>query len=249
VNSALRLRLRPHGQPGKLIVFCGNDGSGKSTLTQAAVDRVRASGRRALEISVLDDFVRESRDFRRYAWNPPGSSGDVDLLGLSLLCAGNRLQNVRRRVLPELAAGAWVFCDRYVFTTWSEFSAFTRPQIEADVLRAVLELFPAPDLGVLVHADPQTCVSRVRARADEASKKLDVDWYAHIRDVYREVGAQNGFREICSDCEIRECERLLEEYLADVAAGTRQAALAASQSDASFHAEADRRQAPPSHAA
>jgi thymidylate kinase len=162
--SSLQLALKPHGLPGRLVVFSGVDGSSKSTLINFAVDSMKAFQKKAILIDLLDDRVRELSDFRDYCHDPLAAIQRVNLLALSLICAGSRLQNLHSRVIPALAAGFWVFCDRYIYTTWAEYLALSSPSHELEILRQVLELFPKPDLGFLPYAGAQTCIARVSER-------------------------------------------------------------------------------------
>jgi dTMP kinase len=199
VDWHLALGLLPHGLPGKLIVFCGPDGSGKSTLVKYAIEVVKDLGHEAREVDLLDDSVRSSWVFREYADRPSVAARKVDMLALGLLCAGSRLQTVRREVLPALADGTWILCDRYVFTIWAEYLAYADLSDNADVLRAALALFPRPDLGLLPFVGAETALRRVKARPEEAEKNLGVQHYQKLIPIYRSVGKCNGFNEFSTD--------------------------------------------------
>jgi len=210
----LYLPLQRHRLSGRLIVFEGADGSGKTTLVKAALDFAQTLGRRAVEVQALDDFVRFSPMMRKYAQHPADPQTTVDILALSLTCAGSRLQNTRSTVLSELALGSWVFCDRYVFTTWAEFVNLRGICPDGEVLREVLSLFPMPDLAFLAFAHAETCISRVRGRPEEVGKVFDVDYNRRLIATYRAVGAAQGFTELSTqDRSRRECEDLIADAL------------------------------------
>jgi dTMP kinase len=213
MTADLSLDLPPHDLPGRLIVFEGTDGSGKTTLTRTAVEAAGRLGRRAVEISLLANHVKDSAEFRDYSGNPEASLERVDLLALSLVCAGSRLQQVRMDVLGELIRGSWVFCDRYVFTTWAEFLALSTSGRDREALRPVLEVFPAPDLRVLAHASPELCFRRVAARPEEAFKTIGLERYAALGATYRRMAAANDFEEISSEQPFEACAAIVEELL------------------------------------
>jgi dTMP kinase len=216
----LGLGLQAHGMPGRLVVFDGTDGSGKTTLVRAAVSCAQRLGHRVVEVDLLDDFVRFSSPFRRYATDAYNSRSSVDMLALSVLCAGSRLGNARLRVLPALAAGDWVFCDRYIFTTWAEYAALSRPGDEWERLRSILQLFPRPDLAILPHASARTCIARVVSRADEADKVMEEPRIQHLIETYRAVGRANGFAEVSTESRSpEECERAVEAIVREFASG------------------------------
>ena len=212
MSTSLRLDLKPHALRGKMIIFCGADGSGKSTLIDFAFRYVTGLGKTAVNVELLDDLIKQSRAFREFARDPLAAE-DVDLLALSLVCAGNRLQNVRTLVLDELAAGSWVFCDRYIFTTWAEFLALTSDVTDREVLRAVLQLFPKPDAGFLPYADVDVCLGRVRKREEEATMVLGRDRYTNLIRTYRAVAAENDLVQICTEESQSECERVIAAHL------------------------------------
>lgn len=225
MNDSLRLPLRPHGLSGRLIVFEGADGSGKTTLAGAALGLARSMGRRVVQVEVLDDFVRYSPMMRRYAHHPSDPQPTVDILALSLACAGSRLQNARGGVLPELARGSWVFCDRYAFTTWAEFVNLRGPGKDREVLRDVLSLFPRPDLAFLAFAAAETCVSRVRGRPEESDRVFDIDHNRRLIATYRRVGVAHGFTELSTQDRPRnECEAQIGSALLQLDRGSKDGA-------------------------
>jgi thymidylate kinase len=210
---SFKLHLKPHNFSGRLIVFSGTDGSGKSTLVDFAIKQSDDLGRRAVKVELLDEFIKQSHAFREFARDPLTALPRIDLLALSLMCTGNRLQNVKTVVLDELAAGSWIFCDRYIFTTWAEFLALSQDVSDREILRAVLELFPKPNLGFLAYASVAVCLDRVRKREEEKSKVLNSHRYENLILTYRRVGAENDLLEICSEQPQTQCEQAVRDYL------------------------------------
>ena len=99
------------GARGRFISLEGGEGAGKSTQLRALANRLRSRG-----IDVL-----ETRE-------PGGSPGAEAIRALllhgpddawgpraeALLFAAARSDHVHRTILPALAAGRWVLCDRFI---------------------------------------------------------------------------------------------------------------------------------------
>jgi thymidylate kinase len=106
--------------PGKLIVFEGPDGVGKSTLARAIADAlaVRETPCELLafpgrEPDSLGHLVYQlHHDPKRFGLTaiPPAS--------LQLLHIAAHLDEIASRILPALQAGRWVVLDRFWWSTW-----------------------------------------------------------------------------------------------------------------------------------
>jgi len=97
-------------QRGRFITFEGGEGAGKTTQARLLVERLRARG--------LD--VLQTRE-------PGGSPGAEEIRGIAvsgeadrwsartetLLMYAARSDHLERTILPALAAGCWVVCDRF----------------------------------------------------------------------------------------------------------------------------------------
>lgn len=128
---------------GKLIIFEGADGIGKSSLSKEVT--------RSLEdLNVA--FVSLA-----FPGNEPGTLGalvyqihhDPNSIGLSTISAlalqtlhvAAHLDAIERKILPALEAGIWVILDRYWWSTWvygieqGISSAYLEPVIKAEQAR------------------------------------------------------------------------------------------------------------------
>jgi dTMP kinase len=186
------LGLPPHDYSGKLIIFDGIDGSGKTTLLRKAQSFASSIGKDAEVVRLIDPSLSSASSYLKYTQDPSGSVGrGVDLLGLSLVCTGFRLDCVRSTVMPKLENGAWVFCDRYVYTAWAEFIAFPYNARDCAALLDLLCLFPKPDISFLTSASAQICISRIRERESEQKKTLDQSYYENLIDIFHSVANHN----------------------------------------------------------
>ena len=100
----------------RFVTFEGLDGSGKSTQLQRASEWLRTGGLDVVSThepggTPLGGAIRGL--FLDSRWGQ--MDGTVELL----LVAASRRQHTLEVILPALARGAWVLCDRYSDSTWA----------------------------------------------------------------------------------------------------------------------------------
>lgn len=109
---------RPHR--GRLFVFEGPDGSGKTTLAQAFVQRLRSSGWSCdylafpgKEVGTLGKLVYDLH-------HDPRTAGleSVNPTSLQVLHIAAHIDAIESKILPALSAGRCVVLDRYWWSTW-----------------------------------------------------------------------------------------------------------------------------------
>jgi dTMP kinase len=106
---------------GKLIVFEGPDGVGKSRLAQETCGWLRSMGIEVVELSfpgstentlgqlVYDLHHHHSGRFHIRTMNP---------LSLQVLHIAAHIDEIERAVRPAIARGAWVVLNRFWWSTW-----------------------------------------------------------------------------------------------------------------------------------
>ena len=158
---------------GRLIVFEGGEGTGKSTQAARLADRLGAELTREPGGTPLGELVR--------GVVLDGSAGDVAPRAELLLFAAARAQHVSERILPALEAGRDVVCDRFVGSTIA-YQGYGRGLALEDVLVAS-ELATAGlrvDLTVLLDLDPTGALVRRNADADRIEAE-DLAFHERVR--------------------------------------------------------------------
>lgn len=195
-----RAPVIPFSQPdydGRLVVFEGVDGSGKSSSLALAADHLLRRGVDVVSTDLLSPECRRLPYFRAYADDPASVfTGRSDQLGVALVCLGDRIVRYRCELRRRLESGAWVLADRYVFTGLAEALAFGRPAPELAVLAQVAGLLPRPDLGFVATAGPEVVLARIRTRATDAGKVLHPSFYERAIAGFAAVGRANGLVEL-----------------------------------------------------
>ena len=162
--------------PGRFISLEGGEGVGKSTQARALVAALEARG-----LSVL--LTRE----------PGGSAGAEAIRGLllsgeadrwstraeALLFAAARADHIEKTILPALARGAWVICDRFLDSSRAYQSA-SGELSDADILtlhqigsggflpdRTLLLAMPAAEAERRAHLRDEGSADRIGGREQQ----------------------------------------------------------------------------------
>ena len=189
--------------PGRFITFEGIDGSGKSTQTKLLAARLQDEG-----FDII--LTRE----------PGGSEGaeeirDLVLQGATdrwsaeteiLLFTAARRDHIERTILPALAQGKIVICDRFADST-RMYQGISRGNLRAlvDQLHHLMSPYD-PDITILIDMDPEIGLKRAKARAtsEERFEDFGLDLQKRMRSGFLELAREfdtriavvNGNRDI-----------------------------------------------------
>jgi dTMP kinase len=167
---------------GRFVTFEGIDGAGKSTHIESLQTWLRARGREVLLTrepggSPLAERLRELVLHET-----------MDTLSETLLIFAARRDHLQRCIEPALARGAVVLCDRFTDATFAYqgagrgFDLAVLAQLEAWVQQG-----RQPDLTVWFDLPPeQAAQRRAAARAPDRFESQDAEFFARVRDGYRQ---------------------------------------------------------------
>jgi dTMP kinase len=161
---------------GRLIVFEGLDGAGKSTQLRRLAVALRARGHVCIETHEPTDGPL-GRRIREHARAGPRVTPEVECSWF----IEDRREHVRDVIEPALAAGQIALCDRYTLSTVAYQGA--RGLDWRRLLAQAEREFPLPDLVLLFEIDPSIGLARVDARGaprDQAFERVD-----YLREVAR----------------------------------------------------------------
>lgn len=96
---------------GKFITFEGVDGAGKSTHVEWFANELRSAGRPVL-VTREPGGSQLAEKLRELVLHEP-----MDALTETLIVFAARDDHLKKRILPALAAGTWVVCDRFTDAT------------------------------------------------------------------------------------------------------------------------------------
>ena len=150
----------PKGR-GLFLTFEGIDGSGKSTQCRLLAEHLRADGREVV-LTREPGGSAGAEEIRRLVLegDPDRWSAETEIL----LFTAARRDHLERTILPALAAGKVVVCDRFADST-RMYQGLSRGDLRAtvDKLHALM-IGREPDLTVLIDMDPTTGLSRAKGR-------------------------------------------------------------------------------------
>jgi dTMP kinase len=190
-------------RPGEAVLwvsFEGIEGSGKSTQVARLADTLRARG--------LDPLVTREpggtelgRRLRDLLLRP--SARPMDPTTELLLYAADRAQHMVEVVMPALAAGRIVLCDRHLDATLA-YQGYGRGLGTADILALHRRppLDRRPDLTLLLDLDPEDALPRARRRnegedLDRTEGRFEreaIEFHRRVRHGYLELAALEPHR-------------------------------------------------------
>ncbi|MBA8794020.1 dTMP kinase [Friedmanniella endophytica] len=142
---------------GLFVVFEGGDGVGKTTQVSRLVDWLAAQGRPVLRTFEPGD-TPAGRQIRALVLDP--ATGDLAPRAEALLYAADKAHHLHALVLPALARGEVVVCDRYVDSMLAYQGAgrvLDEDEVERVARWATGDL--RPHLTVLLDLDPAEAVA------------------------------------------------------------------------------------------
>src|SRR3979409_1456750 len=153
---------------GLFLTFEGPEGSGKSTQLRMLAQRLRDAGRDLLE-SQEPGGTPIGMQIRRVLLDP--ANRELCPTAELLLMFASRAQNVDQYILPALATGAIVVCDRFTDSTlvYQGIARGLGAEVVYDVDRIACRGL-LPDLTLVIDIDTETGLTRARQRNDETQE-------------------------------------------------------------------------------
>lgn len=167
---------------GKFIVLEGIDGSGISTQANLLKSYLEAEGIRTILTKEPSDgpvgaVIRQVLS---------GRLSGIDDRVLALLFAADRLDHNRNLLLPALDQGAYVVCDRYL---WSSY-AYQGIGRSLGWLEEINQFACKPDLTILIRVQPETSMQRITAGRYNTELFEKKDTLRRVLDKYLEIFAR-----------------------------------------------------------
>lgn len=212
---------------GKLIVFEGTDGSGKSTQFRLLCQALEREGRQFRRIVFPQYDQPSSALLRMYLDGEFGSHpGDVNAYAASTFYAVDRYASYKKVWGEYYRAGGLVLADRYT-TSNAVHQCCKLPQAEREeFLRWLWELeydrlgLPRPDAVLwmdmpIVHAVENLRRREADTHTDGDIHEVDTDYLSACYEAARQAAEHNGWRRIpCMDGErVRSAEEIHGEIM------------------------------------
>ena len=155
------------GRRGRLIVFEGIDGSGKTTQMRRAAQTLRERGTAVTELREPTDgrFGRQIRGLTQQLHKSRRRITPEQVEKLTDLFIGDRKENVENNILPALELGDVVLLDRYYYSTIAYQGALGG---DPEAIRRRNETFaPRPDLVLYFSLSVDEAFRRITQEPDD----------------------------------------------------------------------------------
>ena len=187
--KALKLRNNPYS--GKLIVFEGTDGAGKTTLiekTRQYLTELYGFGQ-VLTVKQPTDLSRKTKLFQKMMYCV--DHNDVDYRAVQLLTMSDRVQHGYEVIEPALKAGKTVISDRYIYTSLANMTArgYTQEKWFFEVAKTILR----PDITFLATVPPELAIERIKSRPEERDRYLDEALLRSVSENFVSMAKRAGF--------------------------------------------------------
>jgi dTMP kinase len=173
---------------GQFITFEGTEGVGKSTQLDNAATVLRDLG---IDVVVTrEPGGTPMAEAIRELLLAPREEPVNDITELLLMFAA-RAQHLHLRILPELAAGRWVLCDRFTDATFSyQGGGRGVPAATIGTLETLVQGDVRPDHVVLLDAPVETGLARAKHRGElDRFEQEAVAFFERIRQTYLDRAA------------------------------------------------------------
>jgi len=186
---------------GLFITFEGTEGCGKSTQINALAARLQDQGQQVLQTrepggTPLGEAVRNLLQH---------DEAGVDMAPETelLLFTASRAQLTRERILPAIAKGEIVLCDRFMDST-TVYQGVAR-NIDSQAVAAINRFAVGearPDLTILIDLSPEVGMARVHARCDGQLDRIEqeaIEFFQAVRAGYLKLAESEPKRFLVLD--------------------------------------------------
>jgi len=198
---------------GKFITIEGCDGSGKTTqglLLKKTFEELnipflltREPGGTYISEQIRDIILNKKN--KKMVWRTE-----------ALLYAASRSQLVGEEIIPSLAEGVHVICDRYVDSTLA-YQGYGRGLNLLELID--INFFATnglkPDLTILLDIDPGETVKRRSGREPDRLEKEEIEFHLKVREGYLKIAEKESerFRIVSANQSIEDVHKEIVELV------------------------------------
>ncbi len=167
--------------PGRFIVLEGLDGAGTTTQAHELVNFIKGMGWPVIftsepSVGPMGYVIRLMLSKRLISEQRSHVQETLSNDSTALLFAADRLDHLQHTIMPQLAEGFFVICDRYYLSSYAYQMNADRSNY--DWLRTINSRCRRPDLTLFLRTSPAVC--EVRRSKDRWYRELYEE--AHILD-------------------------------------------------------------------
>ncbi len=194
-----KLTLRNNEYPGRLIVFEGTDGAGKTTMismTEKYLSK-KLGAENVVTVKQPTDMSRKTKLFQKMMYSE--NHDEIDYRAVQLLTMSDRIQHGTEIIEPALKSGNTVICDRYIFTSLANMLArgYCNEAWFFEVAKHILR----PDVTFLAYVPPETAIARIKSRPSERDRYLNEQLLINVSKQFSDMAERESFTVLDTTCE------------------------------------------------
>lgn len=207
--------LTPNTYKGKLIVFEGTDGAGKTTLINLTYKYLKEKypEKEIILLKQPTNEARNSRLFQKMMFDE--NHENINYRAVQLLTLSDRVQHNHEVIVPALKEGKIIICDRYIYTSIANMKARNYKN-EYWFYEASKEIIK-PDISFLAFVEPSIAISRIKQREEEKDRYLDESLLYRVTNEFLLLALQENLKVIdsstSSDITFEQIKKELDKYV------------------------------------
>lgn len=190
---------------GKLIVFEGVDGTGKSTQIGLLKQYLEEQGK-----EVVTSFEPTHGEWGRRVRAAAASGQRLEVQKEVEYLLRDRREHVQKVILPALTEGKWVLLDRY-YPSMMAYQGATGEDVE-EIRRRNEAFAPAPDMAIWLDIPVQEALRRVQNRAHEKDAFEQANFLEAVARIYATMDMP-WWRRIPAVGEVMETQTLIRREM------------------------------------
>lgn len=186
-----KLHLKKNNYLGKLIVFEGTDGAGKTTLISLLEKMLidKYGEEKVLVLKQPTDLSRKTKLFQKMMYSE--NHDDINYRAVQLLTMSDRLQHGFEVIEPALKDGKIVICDRYIYTSLVNMEA--RNYLNEKWFYQVAKHILKPTITFLAYVDPYLAIKRIKDRPEEKNRYLNEKLLINVSKKFYKLAINEKF--------------------------------------------------------
>jgi len=210
-----KVELTPNTYKGKLIVFEGTDGAGKTTLINLTYKYLKDKypNKEVILLKQPTEEARNSRLFQKMMFDE--NHENINYRAVQLLTLSDRIQHNHEAIIPALKEGKIIICDRYIYTSIANMKArnYRNEYWFYEVAKEIIK----PDISFLAFVEPEIAISRIKAREEEKDRYLDESLLHIVTNEFLLLALQEDLKVIdsstSSDITFEYIKKELDKYV------------------------------------
>ena len=210
-----KLKLTQNTYKGKLIVFEGTDGAGKTTLINQTYKYLKDKypDKEIILLKQPTDEARNNRLFQKMMFDE--NHENINYRAVQLLTLSDRVQHNHEVIIPALKEGKIIICDRYIYTSIANMKA--RNYRNENWFYLASKEIIKPDISFLAFVEPEIAISRIKAREEEKDRYLDESLLHRVTNEFLLLALQEDLKVIdsstSSDITFKYIKKELDKYV------------------------------------